>query len=477
MSKPDQPKGTKLMILKRFYDEKLAHASYLVGCPGAGEACIIDPNRDLNQYITVAQSEGLRITKVAETHIHADYLSGSQELAEITGAELLVSDEGDADWKYDSTIKATLLKEGDSFRIGALRFDIWHTPGHTPEHITHILTDEATSPEPFAAFTGDLVFVGDVGRPDLLEEAAGITGTAEPGARRLFHTLERFKTLPDHIMIWPAHGAGSACGKSLGGSPVSSLGYEKLTNWGLRHSVESEFVKDVLAGQPEPPAYFAQMKARNKQKFASITNRSQATLLTDPTIAEGKVILDVRPSINYLGEHIYGSLHAPVQAQGFTTWAGWFVPYDQPIVLISQSQADAEQAIKDLRQIGLDQVVGYYLPSSIPHFSGNGSEVTSTISIPAESCNIDQGHLLDIRGLGEYVLHNHPASTHIPMGYLRKNQDKLKKESQTFVHCQGGTRSPVAISVLEHLGHRNLVNVQDGILGFNLTVNEPTCAR
>lgn len=461
------------MILKRFYDEKLAHASYLVGCPGAGEACIIDPNRDLDQYIRAAQAEGLRITKVTETHIHADYLSGSQELAEITGAELLVSDEGDADWKYDPAIKATLLKDGDTFRIGALRFDIWHTPGHTPEHITHILTDEATSPEPVAAFTGDLVFVGDVGRPDLLEEAAGITGTAEPGAHRLFTTLQRFKTLPDSILLWPTHGAGSACGKSLGGSPVSSLGYEKLTNWGLRHTVENDFVADVLAGQPEPPAYFAQMKARNKQKFASIKNRTYATQLTDPSQAKGAVILDVRPSINYLGNHIVGSLHAPVSQQGFTTWAGWFVPYDEPIVLIAMNEAEARQAIYDMRQIGLDQVVGFYTEKAMKSFD----DLTSTPSIPAGSCNIAEGHLLDIRGLGEYVLHNHPESSHVPMGYLRKRQDQLKFDERTFVHCQGGARSPVAISVLEHLGHRDLVNVQDGLLGFNLTAPEAACAK
>lgn len=465
------------MILKRFYDDKLAQASYLVGCPGAGEACIIDPNRNLDQYIVAAQSENLRITKVTETHIHADYLSGSQELTEITGAELLVSDEGDADWKYDPAIKATLLKEGDSFRIGALRFDIWHTPGHTPEHITPILTDEATSPEPIAAFTGDLVFVGDVGRPDLLEEAAGVTGTAEPGARQLFHTLERFKTLPDHILIWPAHGAGSACGKSLGGSPVSTLGFEKISNWGLRQNDEPAFIQEVLAGQPEPPAYFAQMKARNKQKFASITQQNQPTLLTDPRLAKGKVILDVRSSINYLGGHIFGSLHSPVEKQGFTTWAGWFVPYDLPIVLVAQNSTDAHQAIAELRQIGLDQVVGFYTPGSISNFSAHGFDLVSTPSIAAQSCNIDQGHLLDIRGFGEYILHNHPASTHIPMGYLAKNQDKLQPNTPTFVHCQGGTRSPVAISVLENLGHRDLINVQDGLLGFNLIAPQAACSK
>jgi len=464
------------MILKRFYDERLAQASYLVGCPGAGEAVIIDPNRDLNQYLDAAAREGLRITKVTETHIHADFLSGGQELAEITGAEFLVSDEGDQDWKYAPDIKKTLVKEGDSFRIGALRFDIWHTPGHTPEHITFILTDEAASPEPLAAFTGDLVFIGDVGRPDLLEEAAGIIGTAEPGARKLFHTLERFKSLPDSILIWPAHGAGSACGKSLGGTPVSSLGYEKLTNWGLKHSDQSLFVREVLAGQPEPPAYFAMMKKLNKEKRESVFSRIAPPQLADPSVvkARGALILDVRPSLNYLDQHIYGSLHAPL-LQGFTTWAGWIVPYNQPIVLVANTEAEAEDAIASLRQIGLDDVIGWFAPKSMTSFKNAGFELVATESLSANECSLQSGTLVDVRGHSEYVLQHHPDSTHIPMGFLKKQIGKLNPAETVFVHCQGGTRSPIAISVLEHIGYQNLVNVADGIQGFNLPNLTATC--
>lgn len=464
------------MILKRFYDERLAQASYLVGCPGAGEAVIIDPNRDLNQYLDAAAREGLRITKVTETHIHADFLSGGQELAEITGAEFLVSDEGDQDWKYAPDIKKTLVKEGDSFRIGALRFDIWHTPGHTPEHITFILTDEAASPEPLAAFTGDLVFIGDVGRPDLLEEAAGIIGTAEPGARKLFHTLERFKSLPDSILIWPAHGAGSACGKSLGGTPVSSLGYEKLTNWGLKHSDQSLFVREVLAGQPEPPAYFAMMKKLNKEKRESVFSRIAPPQLADPSVvkARGALILDVRPSLNYLDQHIYGSLHAPL-LQGFTTWAGWIVPYNKPIVLVANTEAEAQDAIASLRQIGLDDVIGWFAPKSMASFKNSGFELVATESLSANECSLQSGTLVDVRGHSEYVLQHHPDSTHIPMGFLKKQIGKLNPVETVFVHCQGGTRSPIAISVLEHMGYQHLVNVADGIQGFNLPNLTATC--
>ncbi|MCH7944476.1 MAG: MBL fold metallo-hydrolase, partial [Armatimonadetes bacterium] len=255
------------MILKRFYDEKLAHASYLVGCVATGEAIVIDPGRNVDPYIEAANKEGVRITAVTETHIHADLLSGLRELSARTGAQMYLSDEGTEEWKYAfaDDPKATLVKDGDSVRIGNVRLDVLASPGHTPEHISFILTDEAAADQPLGAFTGDFVFVGDVGRPDLLERAANIKGTMEPGARQLFDSIQKFRSFDDGLIIWPAHGAGSACGKSLGGVPVSSLGYEKLSNWALKIDDEQEFVDEVLSGQPELPKYFAMMKKLNKE--------------------------------------------------------------------------------------------------------------------------------------------------------------------------------------------------------------------
>ncbi|HLL45111.1 MAG TPA: MBL fold metallo-hydrolase, partial [Longimicrobiaceae bacterium] len=224
------------MILRRLYDDKLAQASYLVGCAATGEALVVDPNRDVEQYVEAARGEGLRVMHVTETHIHADFVSGSRELARRSGAQLFLSGEGGEDWRYAFAEEAgaTLLRDGDSFRVGNVRVEVLHTPGHTPEHLAFVVTDTAGADRPMGVLSGDFVFVGDVGRPDLLERAARHEGTMEAGARTLFRSLQRFKALlPDWVQLWPGHGAGSACGKALGAVPQSTLGYEKLFNWGL----------------------------------------------------------------------------------------------------------------------------------------------------------------------------------------------------------------------------------------------------
>ena len=253
------------MYLKRFYDENLAQASYLVGCQATGEAIVIDPSREVTPFLEEAASQGLKITAVAETHIHADFLSGSRQLAHQTGAAMYLSKEGGPDWQYQfASENDVMVGDGDVIQIGNLTLKVLHTPGHTPEHISFLLTDHPASEEPIGAFTGDFIFVGDVGRPDLLEKAAGLKDTMKKGAVDLYKSIQRFKELPDHIQIWPAHGAGSACGKALGAIPSSVLGYEKITNWALKCATEDEFVEMILDGQPEPPKYFAQMKKLNK---------------------------------------------------------------------------------------------------------------------------------------------------------------------------------------------------------------------
>ena len=220
------------MLLKYFYDEKLAQASYLVGCAKTGEALVIDPMRNVTPYLRAAEKEGLRITHVTETHIHADFVSGSRELAAATGATVYLSDMGDDDWKYGyaDDPRVVLVRDGDFFMVGNIKVDVLHTPGHTLEHIAFQITDTAAADRPIGVFTGDFLFVGDVGRPDLLEEAAGYKGTKEPGARMQYQTVQKFKGMPDYLQIWPGHGAGSACGKALGAIPSTTLGYEKLFN-------------------------------------------------------------------------------------------------------------------------------------------------------------------------------------------------------------------------------------------------------
>ena len=243
------------MLFTRIYDEDLAQASYFIGCQATGEAVVVDPRRNIAVYLEEAEKHAMRIVAVTETHIHADYLSGSRELAAATGARLYLSDEGDADWKYG--FQGEKLYDGDEISVGNVTLRAIHTPGHTPEHLTFLLTDGATTDEPGFVLTGDFVFVGDLGRPDLLDEAAGGKDTRFVGAKQMFRSLrEKFLTLPDYVQVWPGHGAGSACGKALGTVPSSTVGYERLFSWWgryLEQADEEGFVEALLEGQPDAP--------------------------------------------------------------------------------------------------------------------------------------------------------------------------------------------------------------------------------
>src|SRR5690606_44763 len=220
------------MYFQHIYDKSLAQASYFIGCQKAGVAAVIDAKRDVDTYLDIAKANNMKITHILETHIHADFLAGSRELAALTGAELYLSAEGGEGWTYEFPHHG--LKDGDEIKLGNLIFKVLHTPGHTPESISFLLTDTPASMEPVMIFTGDFVFVGDVGRPDLLEKAAGIMGTKEEGAEQMYQSLEKFQKLPDFVQVWSAHGAGSACGKALGSVPSSTVGYEKVRNWALQ---------------------------------------------------------------------------------------------------------------------------------------------------------------------------------------------------------------------------------------------------
>ena len=241
------------MFFQQIYDKSLAQGSYLIGCQQTGESIVIDPKRDVDTYLDIANQNGLRITHVTETHIHADFLSGSRELVALTGATLFLSDEGGQDWPYE--FDHTGLRNGDLINVGKLTLEVMHTPGHTPESISFLLTDKPASPQPVMVFTGDFVFVGDVGRPDLLEKAAGLMGTQELGARQLYASLHKFSILPGYVQVWPGHGAGSACGKALGTVPSTTVGYEKIRNWAFQYpDDELGFVNYRWPISPKRPA-------------------------------------------------------------------------------------------------------------------------------------------------------------------------------------------------------------------------------
>ena len=454
------------MFFRLVYDKGLSQASYIIGCQATGETLIIDPKRDTDEYIKIASEEKLRITHIAETHIHADFLTGSRELARQTGAELYLSNEGGLDWQY--SMPHIGLRDGSSIMVGNIKIDVWHTPGHTPEHLSFLITDTKNTTVPMMIATGDFVFVGDVGRPDLLERAAGYAGTMEQGARQMYQSLQRFKTLPDFVQVLPGHGAGSACGKSLGAVPFSTVGYEKITNWALTIGNEEEFVQEILRGQPEPPTYFAMMKKLNKSErniLATIPQPRRFTISDLKTaIRDGAILIDTRGKTSFAGGHIPGSLNIQDNTS-FSTWAGWMVTYTQPIVLIAPDNR-LEHLVRSLIRIGLDNVIGYISDIEQWSYEGNATETLEQINVQDlyQALLISNSELIDVRGVSEVAQGCISGAKHIHTGHLPNLAPTLNKQRTYIVYCAGGDRSSIAASYLLRQGFKFVVNV---IGGFN----------
>jgi hydroxyacylglutathione hydrolase len=461
------------MLLKRFYDTKLAQASYLVGCQATGDALLIDPNRDADQYIRAAEEEGLRITHVTETHIHADFLSGTRELAARAGAMMYLSNEGGPDWTYafGNDEDRVLVSDGDSFMVGNVKVEVLHTPGHTPEHISFMITDTASADLPMGVFTGDFVFVGDVGRPDLLERAAGIAGTMEDGARTLFRSLLRFKSLPDYLQVWPGHGAGSACGKALGAVPSSTLGYERVANWGLAHENEDRFVEAILAGQPEPPAYFADMKRMNREGPAILNGMPHVPEVPVHALPDhmerGAVVVDTRHPGAFAEGHLQGTINIPLD-RTFNTWAGWLIPFERDIYLITDGvwEGALGEAVRDLAMIGLDRVVGHVPAAALESWQAEGASRGTIIMMNVEQLYERMGSgevaVVDVRGASEWQAGHLPGVPNIPVGYLLERRDELPQDRPLVLQCRSGARSAIAASVLQAEGMTNVVNLVGG---------------
>lgn len=445
------------MTIKRIYDDDLAQAAYLVGCGATGEAIVIDPSLDLEPVYQAAEEEGFRIVAVTETHIHADYVSGAKPLAEATGATLYLSAEGPPEWQYEyaGAVGAKLVRDGDVIRVGNLSLKVLHTPGHTPEHISFLLTDHPASDEPVAIFTGDLLFVGDVGRPDLLEKAAGFEGTMEAGGRVLYQTLSRIKGLPPEILVWPAHGAGSACGKALGGSPVSSIGYEKRTNWGLKASTEEAFVREVLSGQPEPPVYFAEMKRVNKagpEPMPPMPEQLPASRLAD-ALEQGYVV-DLRPRHEAEGMVVQGAVSIPAGRQ-FPTWAGsLFGPQDQ-IVLLASDEEEAEQAAKHLALVG-NRAHGWIQAQAALDEAERTGRLVPTPRTPVGELprllGSEDDAVVDVRRASEADASKVDGALHFPLARLLHGHTELPQGKRLHVHCASGMRALVAASYLRARG-------------------------
>lgn len=458
------------MILRRFYDETLAQASYLIGCARSGEAIVVDPNRLVDQYLAAAEADGVRITHVTETHIHADYLSGTRELAARSGARMYLSACGTPEWQYafaDDPM-VTLVRDGDEIAVGNVRLRVVHTPGHTPEHVVFLVTDGAVATEPMGACTGDFIFVGDVGRPDLLEKAAKVAGASAGAARELWRSLEAFKTHPDHLQIWPGHGAGSACGKGLSAVPQSTLGYERRYNWAFGAQSQEEFVAMVLAGQPEPPRYFGIMKRLNREGPALLGRVPVPERVGESRLASlidgGAVVVDTRPAASFALEHIPGSLNLPLN-KSFTTWAGSLLPYDRDLYLL---MADArpesvEEAVRNLVLIGLDQVAGYLGPEAVSLWASEGRSVGTLRHLSVQEAAATASALVvDVRAESEWDAGHLPGAVHIPLPDLEARLDEIPADREVILQCQGGGRSAIAASLLKARGRDRVANLAGG---------------
>ncbi|MEM7346747.1 MAG: rhodanese-like domain-containing protein, partial [Chloroflexota bacterium] len=359
------------------------------------------------------------------------------------------------------------LKDGDTFMVGNIKFEVMHTPGHTPEHITFIITDTAGADQPIGIFTGDFVFAGAVGRPDLLEEAAGVAGASEEGARQMFQSIQRFKQLPDYMQVWPGHGAGSACGKALGAIPSSTVGYEKLFNASLSFDDEETFMHALLDGQPEPPKYFAMMKHLNKAERPLLKNLPKPAKMDieqlKEVIDQGSIVVDTRQTTDFAASHIPGTINIPAN-NSLPNWAGWLVNYDKPFYLIADTE-HVNQIVRDLIYIGLDNVEGYLDTASIQQWPEPlESYETITPLAVAEKVANNEVTLIDVRATDEWDEGHIPEAKHLMLGYLADQADQIPTDKPIVVQCRSGFRSAIGASVLQAQGIKNVINLAGGYI-------------
>ena len=460
------------MLFRRFYDENLAQASYMIACEKTREAIVVDPNSDVAQYTRAAGADRVKITHVTETHIHADFVSGAHALAEATGATLHLSGEGGREWGYtDAALRrAKVLRDGSRINVGRVRLRAAHTPGHTPEHLTFFVSDLDRGEDPVGALTGDFVFVGEVGRPDLLELAAGAKGSMESSAGELYRSLAKIRSEPDHLQIWPGHGAGSACGKSLGSMPQSTLGYERLFNWAFADLSEKEFVAKVLDNQPVPPRYFAVMKRVNRlgAERAQPSEPDYGGLAElESALKKGGMVIDARPAAEFAAGHVPGTLNIPL-GKSFLNWIGALVPEESDLYIITEAESDdaVKHILGDLCKIGMTRVSGVFQADVLQAWKSLRGALEKVTQLDAPSLKKLTGknalQIVDVRSPEEWSEGHLPGAIHIPLAQLPDRVGELDVSAPIVLHCKGGGRSSIATSFLQSRGIANVSNLAGG---------------
>lgn len=456
------------MLLERIYDEDLAQASYLIGCQAKGETIVVDARRDIEVYQRLAAANGMKIVAVTETHIHADYLSGTRELAAATGAAMYVSGEGGEDWQCG--FEAERLFDQSTIQLGNITIKALHTPGHTPEHLAFLITDGAFSTHPGFLLSGDFVFSGDLGRPDLLDEAAGEVDTRFAGAHQLFNSLkEKFLSLPDYVQVYPGHGSGSACGKALGAIPSSTVGYERnFAWWGpfLAADDEAGFVAELLDGQPDAHAYFARMKLQNRQGPAVMGTREVLSELSIGEVAAALAadsvgLVDTRHHSQVHEGTVLGALNIPAgnKMASFGAWAVDPESDARPVVLLAENKNAAMEMWDHLVRVGIDNVAGY-----ITSLQGLTAFTPVTLA-PADLADFDASLLLDVRNKTEHQAGHIPGSEQLNAGRVLWSTEKLPKNGTIVSYCQSGVRNSVAASALRRAGF-NVVELDGSYAGW-----------
>ena len=448
------------MFVQSFFVPGLAHLSYLLG--GKSTCAIVDPRREVEEYLSAAQGMGMRITHILETHLHADFVSGHMDLAARTGAEIIAPRAGKCSFPHRP------VAEGDEFQIEDMGIRVFDTPGHTPEHITYVVTDRSRGTDPAAIFCGDTLFVGDVGRPDLFpDQAVELAG-------KLYQSLGKLKALPDPTLVLPAHGAGSLCGRAMGAMRFSTVGYEKRYNRELQHKTLDAFRGSLLSGMPEAPDHFSRCSDINRKGPAKVESLQAARPLSAQEVYQWTqkeaVVLDGRDFLAFGGAHIPGAWNIDM-AGNFQTFSGWVIPPEKPIVLAVEPETRFGEAATLLRRVGLDRVIGWIEGGMHSwNVAGLPEEHVPQISaqeLAAVLARDSQSMVLDVRGKLEFEILHLNGAVNIAAPDLRKRYAEVSKDRPVYVICNSGHRSSLACSILQQKGFKNLTNVVGGMMAFS----------
>ncbi|MBN1164229.1 MAG: MBL fold metallo-hydrolase [Candidatus Krumholzibacteriota bacterium] len=461
------------MLLKHFFMEKIAHSSYLLA--GSNACAIVDPRRDVDLYIEAANQQGVEITHILETHLHADFISGHLDLAARTGAKIYAPRSGNCSFDHEA------LSAGDEIEIENILIKVLETPGHTPEHISYVVMDRSRGDQPAGVFSGDTLFVGDVGRPDLFPDIAIEL------AGKLHHSLHhQLLKLPDFCEVWPCHGAGSLCGRAMGAKWRSTIGYERLYNSALRITDRDEFIKSLTRGMPPTPDHFSRCSDINRQGPARVVELPVLARMSPAGFREAMkskdvIVLDVRSYEGFGSHHIPGAWHIDISGN-FPTFAGWVLPPDKRILLVAATAEEAHKANIWARRVGLDRVFGY-LDKSMFGWATSGFQTSDVRQISAETLhNIacgkherDEIVLVDVRSALEFNDNHIEGALNIPAPEMRTRFRELHPDKHTVLICSTGHRSSLASSILKRQGFHDVANVAGGMTGYSAAGYTKSC--